>query len=378
MLQVKPCPLCGTKVEYEHISRTQEEYVRAPDEDWYKIYCYNVCGPFAVEESLQALLDSSENTRLILSRFTRNFYNLHLSEGDLVTLHRTWVDQILQTHRIAEVAVAQFGFLNVHLEPTGGADWINPTYIVEKQGQKFVLRLHEPATEKDEIRSLLFWLSSLRHETGLVVPEAVSRPDGSFIQQFSAEGELRYCVLYRWLEGTVLKSIPYEHRTPKMIENLGIYIARLHQHAASFDPPSWFTRPRYGLQAFREELEQCCTDDALSENERAELRQIGEKRLQLMEELGEGPEVFGLIHYDLWAKNILVHGEEVCLIDFQETAWGYYLSNIAHIHYRTFHQQEPRIFLKAYKQVRPLPNNLKESIKIFTAARRIGGNARWM
>jgi len=48
-----------------------------------------------------------------------------------------------------------------------------------------------------------------------------------------------------------------------------------------------------------------------------------------MDELGEGVEVFGPIHDDLSARNILVHANEIRLIDFVICQWGYDFDDIA-------------------------------------------------
>ncbi len=381
MAKTMPCPLCGTEVEYEHVNHTQEEFinvegsVNTPTQDWYKIYCRDVCRPFAMDESLQELLDSAHDVGMIISRFGRNIHKQTWPDSELMPLDKGWAQWIINIHRFAEVAAAQFGLQEVHIEYAGGIDWENPLFMVDHEKQRFGLRLHDPDADEIEIHSLVLWLSRLRQEANLVVPEALPGPDGESIQRVSKDGEKpRHCVLYRWLEGKVLANFPATDITSKIIEKLGISVALLHQHAASFEPPGWFTQPRYDIETFRGQLEERCADESLSQSQRAELKEIGRRRLQMMAEWGEEREVFGLIQPDLSGLNVLVHGEEIRIIDFQECKWAHYLPNILQVFNRTLWNKKSAypIFLEAYQRVRPLPKGFEAYYELSEASARLG------
>ena len=100
-----------------------------------------------------------------------------------------------------------------------------------------------------------------------------------------------------------------------------------------------------------------------------------------MHMLGEGPEVFGLIHADIHQWNYLFHKGNVHLIDFDTGGWGYFAYDIA-VTFSTL-LNHPNLsalrvaFLQGYRQVRPLPEEQEACIDTFIAAR-IFGHTQWV
>jgi Ser/Thr protein kinase RdoA (MazF antagonist) len=86
------------------------------------------------------------------------------------------------------------------------------------------------------------WLTALRRETDLGVPDPVRSRDGSFVVVAEDAGVPvpHACVLMRWLPGRFSD----QHLTPAHLRRVGILEARLHDHAESWIPPSGFWRPR--------------------------------------------------------------------------------------------------------------------------------------
>jgi Ser/Thr protein kinase RdoA (MazF antagonist) len=92
-----------------------------------------------------------------------------------------------------------------------------------------------------------------------------------------------------------------------------------------------------------------------------------------MHVLGEGREVFGLIHADFYERNYLFSNGEVHAIDFDGCGWGYYLFDIgvafSTLLARPDYPALRQAFLEGYRRVRPLCGDHEALIDTFIAAR---------
>jgi len=95
--------------------------------------------------------------------------------------------QLGRLRRLAETALAAYGFQPARLVPLAHME--NTTFQVDSPGgERYVLRIHRttgspfhPARSAAEVWSEMSWLSALRCETGLAVPEPVPTADGSLL-----------------------------------------------------------------------------------------------------------------------------------------------------------------------------------------------------
>ena len=135
---------------------------------------------------------------------------------------------------------------------------------------RFLLRVHRPARHGQRLDSAtavgseLDWLTALRADTALSVPEPFRTTDGRLITTaaFKDVPEPRVCSMLRWMDGRVHAAVP----RPVHLRRLGSVMARLHnssQPARSHSacglpaprrstPPSVPTFPRcWGTSATR-------------------------------------------------------------------------------------------------------------------------------
>jgi Ser/Thr protein kinase RdoA (MazF antagonist) len=95
----------------------------------------------------------------------------------------------------------------------------------------------------------------------------------------------------------------------------------------------------------------------------------------VMTELGDGPEVAGLIHADLHLDNALFLGGEVALIDFDDCGFGYRLYDIAVALWELRRRRDYEAFRDAliagYTEQRPLPAGQLADLDAFIAAREV-------
>jgi Ser/Thr protein kinase RdoA (MazF antagonist) len=149
--------------------------------------------------------------------------------------------QLGRLRGLAEEALALYGIRPVRLVPLAHLE--NTTFRVEAlDGRRYLLRIHRvtgtpfhPPRRVADVGSEVIWLSALRREAGLRVPEPMPAVDGSTVVVVAVDGvpEPRICVLFRWEAGRFLDA----RLTPSHLERLGAFMARLHDHAAGFVPP---------------------------------------------------------------------------------------------------------------------------------------------
>ena len=296
--------------------------------------------------------------------------------------------QVRRMRRLAETALAAYALGEVYLTPL--QHFFNTTFRVDTcsrsprasqrdlvpcKGERYVIRIHRPGSQNAAaIQSELLWLLALRREAGLIVPEPLSTRDGTLVTSVSTAGvpEARQCVVFRWVDGRFLRS----RLSGKELERVGAFMATLHQHAGHFVAPAGFFRPRWDYEGLRSEalgtdLEKSWVH--LSREARHVLDAVAERVQRTMHTLGEGREVFGLIHADLYERNYLFSKGEVHAIDFDGCGWGYYLFDIgvtfSTLLARTDYPALRQAFLQGYRRVRPLSVSHEALLDTFIAAR---------
>ncbi|HVR07333.1 MAG TPA: amino acid adenylation domain-containing protein, partial [Thermoanaerobaculia bacterium] len=227
-----------------------------------------------------------------------------------------------------------------------------------------------------EIRSELQDLLALRQATGLVVPEPVRARDGSLVVRGTGAGlsRPRWCALFRWVPGRMVEDAP----TPRLLERVGEISARLHGFSEQWLPPAGFSRPRWDAAALLGDGPVLAPGQGapiVTERARELLEEAAGVVRRTMADLGEGREVFGLIHKDLEPDNTLVDGEEVHAIDFADVGWGHYLYDIAAsllpLREKQGFAAMRDAFLRGYRSVRPLRAEHLELLETFLIARSI-------
>lgn len=308
--------------------------------------------------------------------------------GDTEIMHRepfeklTRSGQIRRMRHLAETALAAYDLGTVHLTPL--MHFFNTTFRIDTCAQspeaqhpaeRFVIRIHRPGTQDaSTIRSELLWLLALRRDTDLVVPEPVPTHAGNLVTLASTAGvpEARQCVVFRWVDGRFRHS----RLGVKELERVGAFMAKLHLHAEHFVVPAGFVRRHWDYEGLRSEtlgtdLEQSWAH--LSQEDRAILDATGMRVQQAIQTLGEGREVFGLIHADFYEGNYLFSKEDVHAIDFDACGWGHYLLDIgvsfATLLTRHNYPELRQAFLQGYRRVRPLSADHEALLDTFVAAR---------
>ncbi|MBZ0301116.1 MAG: phosphotransferase [Anaerolineae bacterium] len=282
----------------------------------------------------------------------------------------------------AEHILPAFGFIDHEVTPLQYVN--NAVFAVDGPRGQYVLRVHRRGHKPIVfIASEMRWLADIHAQTDLCVPEPVPTLEGTLLTPIQIEGvpEPLSCVLLSWVEGTACKP---EDTTPEQAARLGTFLARLHNFSAIYAPPAGFIRPRLdweGLFGEHSPYNPGPGARIFTPEQVQVMGAVARQVRQVMQTLDQESQTFGLIHADFIAKNYLFHGDQVCAIDFEDCAFGYYLYDLAPP-LLNFSPLPGYADLKAalwagYTAVRPLPDSLRDDLETFVAGRHVA-SCRWI
>lgn len=276
------------------------------------------------------------------------------------------------------IAPARLDFVNVSE---------NVTFrVTDGAGDDFVLRLHRPWYHTIErLKGERVWTRALA-AAGVAVPEGVTTKGGDDYVRIAVEplGEQRWAGLARWIEGRVLFGIVEAETDPAVNEGhfarLGAIMAALHNQAAGWAPPVSFQR--HVLDA--DGLMGAPTGEPpfwgpfwdhpmFSPAERSLMLATRDRIHAALSRYGRDPATFSLIHADLHPGNVLIDGDHLAVIDFDDAAFGWHLYDLAvalvfyqdHAHFAGFRDA----CLRGYAAVRPLPDDVVGLLPMFLLIR---------
>jgi Ser/Thr protein kinase RdoA (MazF antagonist) len=293
--------------------------------------------------------------------------------------------QVRRLRRLVQAALASYGLSGARVQLL--AHGYNTTFMVVAPGaQRWVLRVHRSERRADMIRAELQWLAAL-HTAGLRVPEPAATESGDLVVTAVDPGvpDPQLCSLLRWIPGRFLD----DGLTPAHLAQIGGLMAQLQQHGAQFQRAPGWSRPPVGYATSLARREPDLWGPA-AEAHAADLAgtiygpqgaaavegafaRVREARATL----GQGPEVYGLIHADLHQENYLFDQGAAAAIDFDDCGMGYYLYDLAVTLAELYHRPDyPALrsaLLEGYARIRPLPAAHEPLIETFMAYRDMQG-----
>ena len=206
----------------------------------------------------------------------------------------------------------------------------NEVYEMSLGSARAALRLHRTAYQTAAaIRAEIDWCAAL-FCAGLPVPATVATPSGEHLVQLSTG---RHASVTSWIEGRPLGAVgvPLAQPVAQQVDlyyALGRLLAQIHKQTDA-SPPVPFPRPAWDVEGFTGHNPvwgRFWEHPAASATEAATLRAA---RDFLRERLLEGTDLDqGPIHADVVRENVLVDGQAVVLIDFDDCGTGFRLYDL--------------------------------------------------
>ncbi|PSJ60921.1 phosphotransferase enzyme family protein [Pseudaminobacter soli (ex Li et al. 2025)] len=211
--------------------------------------------------------------------------------------------------------------------------------IALANGEPAALRIHRPGYHDEAaLVSELRWMTALR-EGGLAVPSSVPAADGHVLVHLPATGgfDAQHADIVTWMHGSPLgqSGTPLTHEPDTQFAiffAIGAAMAEMHNLTDSWSLPDGFSRAAWdadGLLGERPLWGRFWDCAGLSAEHRSALTDL---RTRLRNLLGNIPAEYldyGLIHADLVRENMLIDGNSVGFIDFDDAGFGYRMFDIA-------------------------------------------------
>jgi len=258
----------------------------------------------------------------------------------------------------------------------------NAVYAVHlRDGGKVVLRIHRCGYHSDEaLQSERTWMQALE-DHGIEVPRHVLSKDGKSFERSRIEGfeGERQVDVFHWIAGQQLGSVEHgvtAEGVADVYRKVGRLAARLHDQSSVWDTPVGFRRHAWdaeGLVGEQPFWGRFWELEALTESQRQLFVELRQSLWRDLNAFGTGHDRYGMIHADLVPENILVEGDSLQVIDFDDAGYGWHLFEIAtslyFIRRDSIYAQARDAVIEGYRQMRALPDDHLDLLPMFLAAR---------
>ena len=258
----------------------------------------------------------------------------------------------------------------------------NAVFKVEKNGFTAALRMHRHGYHTDdELRSELQWMQALSG-AGIKVPEIIPATSGELFVDYYADGlpgELQVD-LFEWIDGEQLGSVEEGVKDAAEVDRtfgvLGDLAARVHNQAVSWMLPEGFTRHAWDAEGLAGEQPfwgRFWEIEAATESQRELLSRARERLYSALGALAKSPGSYSMIHADFAAENIMVDGDDVRLIDFDDAGFGWHLFELVTALYfirgEDYFERAQDALIEGYRSHRQLTDEELELLPLFYLAR---------
>lgn len=238
----------------------------------------------------------------------------------------------------------------------------NWTYRIDDpaSGRSAALRVHRPNYHsREEIESELMWIDALRKADVVNAPAPIAARDGARVRTVKVDGggPPRHVSVFDWLSGCAPSA------EGDLIPNFGLLggmAAKMHMYGTGWKPPENFQRFTYDDEAVLEKALWGRWQDGrgITASEHDILARADAEIRKQLAEYGRGSDRFGLTHNDLRLANLLVDGDKLSVIDFDDCGFSWFLNDFATG--VSFMEDDPRVgdwmaaWIDGYAKHRPL------------------------
>jgi Ser/Thr protein kinase RdoA (MazF antagonist) len=254
----------------------------------------------------------------------------------------------------------------------------NATFLADdlRFGRKVVFRVHRPDYHTEaEIRSELAWTEALRADGVVETPHLIPALDGTLLCSFPEGSHNRFVVAFEHMSG---REPDAADGLVQWYGRLGAINAALHRHSRGWRRPAGFVRKTWDVEAtigpdaywgdWRDAL-------GLTAEGREVLTRTADLLRRQIAAYGTTPDTFGLIHADMRPANLLVDGQRLGVIDFDDCGESWFMFDFAAA--VSFQEAEPYIpdlmaaWTQGYRTVAALAERDEAMLPVFIMLRRM-------
>lgn len=253
----------------------------------------------------------------------------------------------------------------------------NLTYLLKMDREKYVLRIYRPGYhDPDELYGEVLWQRRLKLDTGIFLAGVVPGKDGNLIQSLNMGEDFWNTAVFEFVPGKVLRNLTGDELY-KYMEKIGEITAMLHEHVIHWKESSRLKRFSWNFEdlvgptsRWGDYSEMKTLTDRQSRIYGAALKIIAER----LEAYGKGPDRYGLIHSDLNINNILVDGDRIYVLDFDDCGFGWFLYDLSTSVLEYFGDTLNcciKALLRGYRKHRLLTEEDEDELETFLVLRKI-------
>jgi Ser/Thr protein kinase RdoA (MazF antagonist) len=288
----------------------------------------------------------------------------------------TYISQVRRLRKLAEVAIGLYPVKYQSIDFIRHGE--NATFCVTANNKrKYLLRIHRSDYHTPQaIQEELAWLDFLAKDGTVPIPKPVPAKNGRLLQEVTSQELTRNCCLFEWIEGRFIR----KGVQPNHLFMVGQVIAELQSRV----PRSKINHRNYwnaeGLVGNQPKFGSIDNIKGIRTSQQKPIRAARKlifKRLRNYER--KFPRRMGLIHADLHFGNILLSGNRLVPIDFDDCGCGFHVYDLAVSLYSVQSMLGPknkmpefrRALIEGYKTSRPFDRHDEMILEDLLTARRL-------
>ena len=252
--------------------------------------------------------------------------------------------------------------------------------VEDPGGAAFVLRFHRPGYhDLAELESEQRWTRALL-DAGIDVPEPVMSCAGAGYVLCPINGEQRYAGLLKWVSGAPLNALIDQRGDLDYMAcrfaDIGVIFARLHEQATRWQAPSGFTRHAFDADGLMGETPfwgRFWEADLLDGAQRRRFAALRSRIHPLLASFAKDAAGYSMIHGDLHPGNVIVNGDRLHIIDFDDAGFGWHSYDfavaLAECHDHPDLDTLCEAMFEGYRLERPLPSRVHAEVRLLLLAR---------
>jgi len=283
--------------------------------------------------------------------------------------------QVAALAELARTALPAFG-----IDPAATLETVtereNAVFRATGAGQTgpgtYAVRVHRAGYHADaELRSHAAWARALTADGIVATAPVIETVEGDVVARarHPSVPEERQVTVLGWVEGTIFSEAATDGSDDGVDDEttyhrVGQLMARLHAHAERWAPPPDFEVLSWdgdGLLGEDATWGRFWDASLLDDDGRALMTRFRDRTRAVLDELGTGPDHFGLVHGDFLPENLLLAPDgTITLLDFDDCGRGWFLFDIATALFMpSIDETYPAVrdaFVSGYREVRSLPD----------------------